>query len=353
MGHESISVRLADRRVIDARLPNTPLLSPVKIAAQYSFGDQVQITCKPIQAIWEEDSSRYQFLELTKLRFLRRASSEELYEMLELRPFREELNLLNRPNPSVSAPDTRLPNSKRPSVDGMDSVAHSKLEHAREANLEFAANMPNFVADETAKRYTAEGKSPQWRYLDTIAAEIAFKGDSAVRQQIRRNGRSWGRPFQALPGFKWNVGGIEIRSLFDVQCPTTIEYTGHAELRGKQLLKYRFSSPPDGCFRPFYFEYQRYNPARTGDVFIDDGVNDQGGGVIQMDEEASGFPVEFEFAERDEQVSWDYVKIGEGSHLLPVGATFVVRYFSGKRWRVDVEFKNHRHFETSTNITFH
>jgi len=63
VGHESISVRLADRRMIDARLPNTPLLSPAKIAAQYNLGDQVQITCKPIQPVWEEDTSRYQFLE--------------------------------------------------------------------------------------------------------------------------------------------------------------------------------------------------------------------------------------------------------------------------------------------------
>jgi hypothetical protein len=321
VGQESISIRLADRRVIDARLPNTRLLSAGKIAAQYKMGDQVEITCRQIKPVWEEDTSRYQFLELTKLRFLRES-----------------------PKPAASAP---TPLTKE---EVLNAVAHSKLEQAREINLEYVSNLPNFVADETAKRYTSDAKSPQWRYLDTIETEITFNGNRAVRQQIRRNGRPWTQPFEALPGFKWYGGfGTEIQPLFDLQCPTTIDYEGRAELRGKQLLKYRFSSPPDGCFASFYVEYQRYNPARAGHVFIDDVA----GNVIQIDEEASGFPAGFDFAQRNEEVSWDFVKIGDASHLLPVAADFVVFYSSGKRWRIEVQYKNHRHFETATDITFH
>jgi hypothetical protein len=47
------------------------------------------------------------------------------------------------------------------------------------------------------------------------------------------------------------------------------------------------------------------------------------------------------------------VKIGEASHLLPVHADFLVLYHSGTRYRVEVEYKNHRHFETSSDVTFH
>jgi hypothetical protein len=52
-------------------------------------------------------------------------------------------------------------------------------------------------------------------------------------------------------------------------------------------------------------------------------------------------------------VSWDSVKIGDVAHLLPVAANFVIDYSSGKRWRIEVQYKNHRHFESSTNVTFH
>jgi hypothetical protein len=361
LAHESISVRLADRRIIDARLPNTALLTWEKLAARYSLGDQVQISCKRIQPVVEEDISRYQFLELTKLRFLRKASRAELSQMLQLPLWREEVNLLPRTEASVSAdksPGNKPPNNKPidapPITAGSVGAAHTKLEHAREVNLDYVANMPNFVADEIGKRYTGDSKSAQWRYLDTIETEITFKGNRAIRQKIRRDGRPWDRPFQALPGFKWSGGfGTEVKPIFDLQCPTTIDYEGPAELRGKQLLKFRFSSPADGCFGDFTVEYQRYNPARNGYILVDDPADGTGGNIIQLEEEAGGFPTRFDFAHRTEDVTWDSVKIGDASHLLPVAANFVVLYSSGSRFRVDLEYKNHRHFEASTNLTFH
>lgn len=246
----------------------------------------------------------------------------------------EGVNLL-RPPPGVSAPKTSSDNN---------------LEHARAVNLEYASKLPNFVADETAKRYISQGGSNAWHPLDIIETEITFKGNQAVRQQIRKDGKPWTRPFQALQGFKWSGGfGSEIRPLFDPKCPTSMEYEGSEELRGKRVLKYRFHSPVDGCFSPFYLEYQRYNPERTGHVFIEDPT----GSLLQLDEEANGFPAEIEFVERREQVSWDYVKIGDTSHLLPVAANFLVTYTNGSRYRVEVQYTNHRHFEASTNITFH
>ena len=216
--------------------------------------------------------------------------------------------------------------------------------------MEYAAKMPNFVADETAKRYRSTTKSPAWRPYDTVESEITFRGRRAVRQQIRRDGKPWNQPFDALPGYKWYEGfETEITPLFDPQCPTTIEYEGRSKIGGRQLLEYRFSSPVDGCFPFLYFAFQRYNPARTGHVFIDD----PDGSVIQVDDESDGFPADFEFAGREEHIFWDYVKIGDNSHLLPVRVNFLVQYSSGTRYRVEVEYKNHRHFEASTNITFH
>jgi hypothetical protein len=229
-------------------------------------------------------------------------------------------------------------------------IDDARLDRAREVNLRYAANMPNFVADETARRFTATNKSPGWRYADTIESEITIKGNQANRQHVRREGKPWVGGFETLRGFRWSGGfGTEIRPLFDPQCPTTIDYEGPAELRGRQLLDYRFTSAKDGCFAIFYFESQLYNPARTGHAFIDGAT----GNLMQFEEEASEFPADFAFAYREERVVWDYVKIGDATHLLPVSANFVVHYTSGARWRIEVEFKNHRHFEASSNLTFH
>ena len=116
--------------------------------------------------------------------------------MLEAKP-REGKNLLQRPAWSASTPSR---------VADPDAPGSRELEHARRVNLEYAANMPNFVADETAKRYRSTTKSPDWRAYDTVEAEITFRGRRAVRQQIRRNGKPWDEPFDELPGFKWYEG---------------------------------------------------------------------------------------------------------------------------------------------------
>jgi hypothetical protein len=340
VGDQSISVKLADRRVIDAMLPNKPALESTALAAQYKMGDEVEIECKPIQPVWEAATSRFQSLEITAIHFVRRPSPEEVSRLLEARA-REGKNLLKRPTVALSTPKLAI---------DPDAAGVSELEHARRINLEYAENMPNFVADETAKRFRSTMRSPNWRPYDTIESEIAFRGRRAVRQQIRRNGKPWDQPFDALPGFKWYEGfETEISPLFDPECPTTIEYRGRSNTGGKQLLEYRFNSPVDGCFPFLYFAYQRYNPARTGRVYIDGGS----GSVIQVDDQSGGFPAEFEFAAREEHMFWDYVKIGDSSHLLPVRANFLVVYSDGVRYRVEVEYKNHRHFEASTKITFH
>ena len=345
VGSGSISIRLADRRVIDALLPNTPPLEAEAIATQYNMGDRVEVDCKPIPPVWEEGTSRYQSLEVTAMRLVRRPSAKELAKMLETVPFREGKNLLKRPEAEAVAAAAARP------VQATDENAPGgrELEQARRVNLEYAANMPNFVADEIAKRYRMSPKSQSWSDFDTVESEITFRGNRAVRQQIRRNGKLWEQPFDALPGYKWYEGfGPEITPLFDPRCPTTLKYEGRSKSGGRTLHDYKFTSPVDGCFPYFFFGYQRYNPARTGHVFIDDPA----GNVIQLEEEESGFPAEIEFSGRKVQIFWDYVKIGEESHLLPVRASFLVRYHDGTRYRIEVEYKNHRHFEASSRITY-
>ena len=339
VGDQSISVKLADRKVIDAMLPNTPALGSTAIAAQYKMGDEVEIQCSPIEPVWEEATSRFQSLEIRAIRFLRRPSPEQVSHLVDTRPL-EGKNLLRRPSVAASMPN-------RPT--DSDAPGSRELEEVRRINLKYAATMPNFVADETAKRFRSTSRSPGWSRYDTVESEITFRQQRPIRQQIRRNGKSWDQPFGALPGYKWFEGfETEINPLFDPLCPTAIEYQGRSTEHGRRLLEYRFHSPVDGCFPYLYFGYQRYNPARTGRFFVED----PGGSVIRVDDEAGGFPADFEFAGKEQQMYWDYVKIGDNSHLLPVRANFLVVYSDGTRYRVEVEYKNHRHFEASTNVTF-
>ncbi len=215
----------------------------------------------------------------------------------------------------------------------------AELEHARQVNLERAANMPNFVADEIAKQYTSCLGSSKWKYEGTIETEITVRGIQISRQNWRRNGKS---NFMPATGF-----GAALKPLFDPACPTTLEFADREELRGNPALVYRFRSPADGCFGNLYSHWP-YNAARTGRVLIDGATGD----ILQFEEEATGFPKGFGFVQRNQVMTWDSVKIGDAAHWLPVAADFIWRLGSRELYRATIEYKNHRHFEAAATLSF-
>lgn len=220
------------------------------------------------------------------------------------------------------------------------------LEHARRVNLERAANMPNFVADEITMRYSSRTGSSKWKHEDTIEAEIIVRGIQITRRNWRRNGK----PLKRLDGGYMPSTGFAaaLKPLFDMQCPTALELQGSEDVRGKTALAYRFRSPADGCFGNLYGKAGGYNAARTGRVLIDALT----GETLQFEEEATGFPEGFGFVQRNQIMTWDAVKIGDASHWLPVAADFIWRTYSGDLYRTTAEYKNHRHFEAASDITF-
>jgi hypothetical protein len=230
-----------------------------------------------------------------------------------------------------------------------------QLEHARRVNLDRAGNLPNFVADEIAVRYKSRHVDPpQWKLADTIESEIAVRGSGFTRQRTTVNGKAWTKP--NLPdGTTWSVSfGSELKPLFGPDCHTTIEYSGREEIHGKTGLAYRFQSPPDGCFGTLaikngLFSFLKVaNPARTGRFLIDD----PSGNLIYFEIEAKDFPKGFDGDPFLGSESWENVKIGDATYLLPVASEMFTGFKRGDLWHITVEYKNHRHFESSTNVTF-
>jgi hypothetical protein len=329
----TITVRLSNGIVIDARLPKTGELGAEKIAAQYKLADQVQIACKNISSVWDQAVRRYHSLELTRIHFVRAATAEEIDQVSASLSWKVGDNLL-KPVPEVPKP----PKATDP----------EGLERVREVNLARAAKMPNFIADEQASRSLRRKGEPKWKQADTVESTIAFHGDDAERQNIRISGKPFTTTSGWIPGVNWNSGfGAELKSLFDRDCANTFEFAGREELRAKQVAVYRFRSPLDGCFGAGVIGYQQYDAAQTGRILVDE----TDGSVLQMDRQDIGNPSGLDGGTQM-IYSWDYVKIGDASHLLPVATDFVWIDPKGDTWHVAAQYKNHRHFEASADVTF-
>jgi len=352
----SISIRLADGRIIEVRNTQTHgQLSPGALAKRYGVGDQVKITCSPIKGVYSQLIGRSLDLQLKKLQLLRAPSAEEAAKALASKAWRQSPNLLRTDRPWLPAPEESQPPAVPPAEPGdgpgkgpaLDWPA--RLAQIRAHILEFVAEMPNFVADEVARRYVSNTKPPDWRLVDTIESEITFRGSAISRQNMVVNGKPWNSPYRALPGFKWtDAFGSQLRFLFDPTCPTTFEPGGRVNEGDRSLPAGSYSSPPDGC--EFYWQdYQQFYPGKTGRILLDEGEEN----VIRLETNSEVFPEAFPISAIEKRVSWDFVKIGDAVHVLPVAAEITVVLSNGEMRLAKHEYRNHRHFEAASKVTFH
>jgi hypothetical protein len=213
----------------------------------------------------------------------------------------------------------------------------------RQVNLDHTAKMPNFIADETAVVYESESdaRPPVWRRPYTIESEVVFVDGKMRRQNQRRDGQVADKPYAiANGGF-----GIEVRPLLDPSCPTTIEF--ESSTRG--MTWFRFRSPANACFGEIGTDQaSSHRVARTGRFLADDLTGD----LIRYEEEGDGFPKDYYMQQRNEIVTFEYVKIGDASYLLPVSVEFWWRNLNAKPVRKVLTYKNYRHFEASSKISF-
>jgi hypothetical protein len=321
----SLSLRVPDGRVTNFRLPKSGKLSAETLAKELEFGDMLEVTARRIDASLNAPRDLYLFLDVKELRFVGMPSPDELSKVTSVLPWLPTDNLLKHPTALRKA--------------NTAASRDAALERIREVNLGIARNMPNFVADEIATRSTGHTGSPARKVLDTVESEIAFKGNDAVRENIRINGKKWNAKTSWLPGVTWDVAfGKVLKALFDLDCANAINQAG--------TLRYEFRSNPDGCFGPFTGPDSQFNPPTRGWVLIDG----PSGSVMHFQKVSAEFPHDFNLAEAKDEISWNYVKIGNSSWLLPVSADYLYTFKSGDVWHVEVQFTNHRHFETSIKL---
>jgi hypothetical protein len=236
---------------------------------------------------------------------------------------------------------------KTPSVGNGDDF----LEKSRTAVAAYLANVPNYVADETADRSQTTDIQPDWnwRRIDSVKCEVRFDGNRETRENIFLNGSPWTQPFIMLPGSKWLGGfGGKLRALFDPDRPVRFTFSQSVLYRGKRARVYEFSAPKD-ALGYWHTGYQTFFPAFEGKVTIteDDLM------VVRLESKAREFPLAFPISSVEDATTWDWVMAGDGRELLPISGEVIVVYANERRaYLTQVDYRNHRHFQASSTLSF-
>jgi hypothetical protein len=142
--------------------------------------------------------------------------------------------------------------------------------------------------------------------------------------------------------------GLHLESVFNLQCGAKIEFAGREEAGGQPMLVYFFHAPPGNCFGSVAHNGNRQVAAITGRILVD-AANLH---VLRCDYQGTGFPEKFAYDRYTVTDLWGYVTVGGSSYLVPISAGVDVRMSDGSMERAITEYKNHRHFEAATSVTF-
>src|SRR5215469_735986 len=87
-------------------------------------------------------------------------------------------------------------------VFGLGALGQADLVQVRQVNLNHAAKMPNFIADETAVQYDSDRGAgpPVWNKLDTIESEVVYVNGRMRRQNQRRDGQAADKLYELANG---------------------------------------------------------------------------------------------------------------------------------------------------------
>jgi len=347
--NNAITIQQADGVAISALLPREATGAVQAIAIQCAFGDQIVISCRHIRPVYDRDAGRYQTLEMLGLQRIRPASAQEMSRIALSHGWASGGNLLKTPDrPHAATPVTAG------NMNEVDDPAQSEIALAREINLEVGSRLPNFIADETAKVYISSvERKDAWRFDYAVEAEVTFDHGQARRRNIRKNGQPWTDP--VLPGYTGYGGfGNLLLNLFESHCPNTFHPVGPYEMNGKQTLQFRVDAEPDTCFG-IESDYQAYRPRIEGYIFLEN----PGARLVQFEYKALNLPESFLLSSWVRKISWGDVRIGDKVFLLPVRADLVAAnsLTHGSRHaeteHIVWEYRNYRHFEAESSITFH
>ena len=329
-----MTLRLADGRVIDARLPRKGPRSAASLVAQYRLGDRVQNVCTPIRPDFDEAANRSHQLELAHVEYVRGPTPDELLGVRASLSWQQGENLLKPSALLVPDPTPAIP------------ALPAGFESIRQVNRARIEAFPSFLADETATRWRKPKGATEWQRVDTIESEISFQGAQAIRRNVRINGKPWRSSSPWLPGANWGLGfGTDLQPLFNPRCVNEFAAAGEEAVRGQQLRVFSFRAPQDGCFGPDTIGYQQYAAEHRGRLLVD-----RAGNVVQLEHEDVGTPPDLGMGIAI-VLTWEEIKIGAASHLLPAALDWVWRSDEkGDMWRVHADYRNHHHFETGVTI---
>lgn len=221
------------------------------------------------------------------------------------------------------------------------------LEQARYYALEYAENLPDFMATQFVTRYAQGPGDKDWKKEDTLEIELAYKERGGEKYTLTKmNGKPSNLKYDYL-------GGSTSSGEFGAMLIAAFAPQSRAEF--KELKKEVFNKRPTVVYdfkvkKAFSANqltdkttHQTVTAGYQGTIWIDEETKR----VLRIEQASEGMPANFSITLSESAVEYDWVKIADQPYLLPVRAEVLLGSDRDRHYtRNVIEFRNYRKFDS-------
>jgi hypothetical protein len=253
---------------------------------------------------------------------------------------------------SAKLPEAAPPKEKpAPPVIPPPSAAEQKeiVANARQYALGYTKRLPDFICVQVTRRYFDPSGLELWQKQDTITERLSYFEQKEDYKVILVNSRPVDLSHDQLGGSTSSGEfGSMLLQIFEPDTEAEFRWERWTTLRGRRNHVYSYRVRQDRSKYTIWYEKKlSIVPAYRGLVYVDANTYS----VTRILFDAIDIPPTFPVQQAKTQLDYDYIKIGDVEHVLPLRAE--VRMRDGRNLsKNEVEFRLYRKFGAEATIKF-
>lgn len=223
---------------------------------------------------------------------------------------------------------------------------------AREAAYNFAASLPNYLAQQVTTRYRTQNVRQGWDTIDIVTADVTYENGQESYRNIRVGNGSTVQSMDQIGGTR-STGEFS-SMLMDLMSQATSAVFRRDitdTIKGRSATVFKLDVPRERSHWRIEAPSQLYYTAYRGSIWVDKVTNR----VLRIELQARNLPTPFPFDTVESATDYDFISLaaGESAFLLPANAE-VLSCERGTSFcsRNRIEFRNYKKFEAASNISF-
>ncbi|HKE21102.1 MAG TPA: hypothetical protein VKB88_01865 [Bryobacteraceae bacterium] len=266
----------------------------------------------------------------------------------------------NAPADSDPAPDTEPPNSESatpppaneapPARTGAPLTDEQLIAEARAASSRFTSGLPNFLADQSTRRYFNSSVPASWQLIDDVGAEVAYVDGKEDYRKITVDGQPTPLPPQMTGSWSTGEFGTTLEALMAPQTQASFHRRAEDRIGSRAAVVFDFQVTQANSHWTIVAPDQRsFQPPFEGSIWVDR----ETARVLRIEERTTFMPADFPFTKAESTLEFAWARIDQKSYLMPSTAeNLACMRGSGTCSKNTIAFKNYRRFTADSKVIF-